>query len=125
MSLKQRRSPRPHIVHTKDPRFHSPQYQRGKGLFNPDVKWKKYAEIIRIDKLDEAKLSIERLEEEFDESKHRPKKLRIINSMNEAASRAEVGGRNHNFSEEERREMRDVAAVYSGAVTRLRAKYKD
>jgi len=124
MSLR-RRSPRQHVVHVKNPRFHRTEYKRGRGLFNPEVKWKKYAEIIRIDTVDEARLSVEILEDEFDESKHRPKKLRIINSMNEAARRAEVGSRNPNFSERERKEMADVAAVYSGSVDRLRAKYKE
>jgi len=119
---RRRRSPKPHRVTTKDPRYNIDGYRRGKSIFF-ESKYDKYSQMVRIDTLEEAKISIRRLEDEYDGAKQMKKKVRLIQVANRAANIAGVGAKNRNYSERERREMAQVSKMYRNLQKSLSSKY--
>ncbi len=119
-----RRSPRPHLVRTRHPKFHVPEYGRGKTIYY-DSKWKKYSEMVRIDLIAEAQESIRRLENEFDKSRQLEKMRRLIGVANRAANMAAIASKNERLSQEERVESAKIAGMYRVAQVSLSRKYRD
>lgn len=119
---RKRRSPKPHQVNTTDPRYNVTVYDRGKSIFF-ESQFQKYHQMVRIDSLEEAEISIKRLEDEYNDAKQIVKKRRLVQVTNRAANIAMIGSRNPNYSEDERREMAQISQKYRGLQHRLSQKY--
>jgi len=111
---KKRRSPKPHRVRTKDPRYNINGYNRGKSIFF-ESKYRKYSEMIRIDTLSTAKDSIKRVLDEFESAKQPTKMRRLISEANCASNRAMIASKNPRNSPEERKESAEVAKLWRKA----------
>jgi len=93
--------------------------RRVKTLFFPP-KSRKYAEIVRIDSPDAARVSVKRLEAEFHSAETREKKRRVKKMMVLAANRAAASARKSSLSGRERGEFREVEAVYRNSYRGLK-----
>lgn len=83
-------------------------------------KYKRYADIVRIDTPEAARESVRILKKEFDEAGTKAKKRRIKRMMVLAANRAEVIAGNPRVSARERAEAREVARIYREAYEGMR-----
>ena len=119
---RRRRSPRPHKVRTKHPRFNVSQYMRGKGVVF-ESQYKKYSHLVRIDKLEEAKITADRLLDEFKSAKQNAKKLRIIRITMLARDKALHASNNPSLTPNERKEAKDIAFTYDRLVKQLSRLY--
>jgi len=106
-----RRSPRPHRVNTKDPRYSGSGYNRG-GLAY-ESKYQKYSEMVRIDTVEEAGISSERLWGEFESSKQTVKKDRLLEETLRAGQEALVRSKDSKIPVAERVQYRKIAQIYS------------
>jgi len=107
-----RRSARPHRVKTTHPRYAGDGYNRGGGSIFFESKMQKYSEMVRIDTVEEAQISAERLQDEFDKAKQMAKKRRLIQVANLASNRATVMSKNKKLSTAERRDAVKMARIY-------------
>jgi len=90
-----------------------------KTIFFPP-KYKKYAEIVRIDNPEAARGSVKQLTEEFHKAETKEKKRRIKRMMVLAYARAKVMSQNKNLSLAQRREAAEVAGIYREAYQKLK-----
>lgn len=118
-----RRSPKPHVVNTKDPRYNVEKYRRGGSIFF-ESKFDKYSDMVRIDRVDEARISADRLMDEFTDAKQMAKKRRIINIANLASNRARAISQRKDVSPEERKQSREIAQIYRRTQERLSRQYE-
>jgi hypothetical protein len=92
--------------------------RRGTIFFPP--RYKRYAEIVRIDNPEAARGSVEILAREFREAGSVEKRRRIKRMMVLAANRAAAAARKRDLSDRERREFLEVERIYREAYRGLR-----
>jgi hypothetical protein len=88
-------------------------------IFFP-AKYKRYADIVRIDTPEAARLSVKQLEEEFEKAETREKKRRLKKMVVLAANRAAVMSNNPRVSRKERQEAAEVEKIYRAAAGRMK-----
>jgi len=112
---------RRHTVHTKDQRYRTPSYDRGKDgssertLFSP-AKHTRDAEHIQISSPSAAHESTRWLREEWNKAENQGNRARrrlLVQEANSARNRARVGSTNDNFSASERAQMKEVDRIYT------------
>jgi len=118
-----RRSPKPHIVHGRHPRFNQPQWNRGGSIYF-ESKYQKYSEMIRIDTVENAKESIKQIHNEFESAKRPSKMRRLISQAVLAGNRAMVASKNPRNSQRERTESAGVEKLYRAAHKKMSNKYR-
>ena len=111
-----------HTVHTRDRRYRTPSYERGrdgsssgKSLFFP-ASHPKDAEHVRISSPSAAHESTRWLREEWNRAENEGNRARrrlLIQEANAARNRARVGSTNDRFSSEERAQMKEIDRIYT------------
>ena len=84
---------------------------RRKTIFFP-AKYKRYEEIVTFKNPKAAEGASETLMREFDKAKTHDKKLRIARVTQLASNRAEASAEKTQLSDRERKELRQVSAIY-------------
>jgi len=80
-----------------------------------NTKYQKYSEMVRVDSVEEAKISIDRLIEEFKNSKQMVKKDRILNITEKAGMKALRLSEDVSRSVKDRQISRKIAQLYNYA----------
>jgi hypothetical protein len=93
--------------------------RRAKTIFFPP-KYKRYAEIVRIDTPEAAKLSVKQMKEEFNKAETDAKKRRLKRMVVLAMNRAKVISENPRVSAKERAEAKRVAEIYRRAAEEMK-----
>ena len=118
-----RRSPKPHLVRGRHPRFNQPQWNRG-GSISFESQYQKYSEMIRIDTVENAKESIRRIHVEFESAKRPSKMRRLISQAVLAGNRGMISAKNPRNSRRERAESAEVGMLYEKAHKTMSRKYR-
>jgi hypothetical protein len=91
-------------------------------LFSPP-KHKYLSAAVSLRSSSEAREAINLLNDEYDAAWTRAKRLRIARATQLAANRAEASLKRHNLSATERKQLREVAGMYSRAAERMFKSY--
>lgn len=114
------------VVNNKNVRVKT--YTRGgkqtkKAVFT-DPKYQKYSDMVELDEIENAKISANKLEKEFEDAKTKDKKLRVARVTQFSAVRARAMSRNPNISKDDKKELQIISRLYGKKAVKMWKQYR-